>query len=70
MIQVLLREHNHGAIGNYTFEELPRIGDTINLSQLGKATYFEVIIVEHLVTDSAKPADVAISVKRVVRWPG
>lgn len=69
MIQVLLREHNHGAIGGYTFEALPRIGDTINIRQKDKSTFFQVSDVEHVITDSGKPADAIVVVKRVVKWP-
>jgi hypothetical protein len=68
-VEILLREHNHGAIGAYVFGEVPRIGETINVRQTDKSTYFEVIDVEHIITDPANPADVAVSVKRVVKWP-
>jgi hypothetical protein len=67
--EILLREHLHGPIGAYTFEQVPRIGETIHLRHTEKNTYFEVTDVEHVVTDPAKPADVNISVKRVVKWP-
>jgi hypothetical protein len=29
MVELLLREHNHDAIGMYAFGEVPRIGETI-----------------------------------------
>ena len=61
---------NMGLSALNTFEELPRIGDTINLRQMNKSTFFEIVVVEHLVTDPTKPADVAITAKRVVKWPG
>ena len=69
MVELLLREHLHGAIGAYMFEQVPRIGETINLRHTGKSAYFEVTDVEHLVTDPTKPANVTVSVKRVVKWP-
>ena len=69
MVEILLREHLHGAIGAYTFDQVPRIGETINLRQTDKSTYFEITDVEHVVTDPAKPANVTVSVKRVVKWP-
>lgn len=67
---VLLREHGIGALGTYTFEHLPRIGDTINVRQADKNTYFQVADVEHVITDPGKSADTIVVVKRVVRWPG
>jgi hypothetical protein len=69
VVEILLREHLHGAIGAYTFDQVPRIGETINLRQTDKSTYFEITDVEHVVTDPAKPANVTVSVKRVVKWP-
>ena len=42
-----MHEHNHGALGSYAFEHLPSIGDTINIRQTDKSTYFSVVDVEH-----------------------
>ena len=69
MVEVLLREHNHGAIGAYAFQQLPTIDQTINMRQMDKSTYFEVIAVEHIIREPGKPASVTVSVKRVVKWP-
>jgi hypothetical protein len=69
VVDILLREHNHGALGAYAFAEVPRIGETINLRQTDKSTYFQVFDVEHVLTDPTKPASVNVSVKRVVKWP-
>ena len=67
---VLVREHGIGALGRYEFKHLPRIGDTINIRQADKSSYFQVNDVEYIVIDPEIPAEVIVVVKRVVRWPG
>ena len=67
---LLLREHGIGTLGNYRFEHLPRVGDTINIRQAEKSAYFQVSEVEHVVIDPEKPATAVVVVKRVVKWPG
>ena len=48
---LVVLEHGIGILGKYAFEHLPRIGDTINIRQAGKSSYFQVNDVEHVVTD-------------------
>jgi len=67
---LLVREHGIGVLGRYTFGHLPRIGDTINIRQADKSSYFQVSDVEHVVSDPEVPAEAIVVVKRVVRWPG
>jgi len=67
---LLVTEHGIGVLGRYTFEHLPRIGDTISIRQADKSSYFQVSDVEHVVTDPEVPAEPVVVVKRVVRWPG
>lgn len=67
---LVVLEHGIGVLGKYAFEHLPRIGDTINIRQAGKSSFFQVNDVEHVVMDPEIPAKTIVVVKRVVRWPG
>lgn len=66
MVGILLREHLHGSIGPYAFAQVPRISEATKRTQ---SAYFEVTEVEHVIADPLKPANVTVSVKRVVKWP-
>jgi hypothetical protein len=67
---LVLREYGIGVLGKYSFQYLPRIGDTIQIRQADKSSYFQVSDVEHVVIDPEVSAEAIVVVKRVVKWPG
>jgi hypothetical protein len=59
------REEDSAGLGNYAFEVLPRIGETITLCyQDNRDERYEVRQVEYIFADHTKPPQIAIHVER------